>query len=1353
MAFADGNIIIGTSVDVGGIDTGLHKIQKSFKRLGRLAFATIGVGAFAKLGKAAIDAASDLQEVQNVVDVAFKDMSYKIEEFSKICIEHFGISEFAAKQTSGSFMAMAKAIGITKETASDMAVELTGLTGDFASFYNISQEYARVAISSVFTGETETIKRYGIIMTEANLQEYALTEGIQKKVKAMNAEEKALLRYNYLMKSTQMLHGDFERTQENWANSVRVLKEQWNSLMVAMGTVFIQKVQPVVGLLNTILGKLIAIFKYLQELLGLTSEIGDATFADDMEEMADAVDDVGKAIKHQLAPFDKLNNLTSNAGSGVDDSVSDLEKLYDKAKLSGYVIDAMKNFEIQLDELSKATKSKLANVVNLFRRAKFKVESILDSIKFSHWFGAGMTFGDLITSMEEFVSNSIASVNWAEKGKQIGEFFEGIIWSDALGGLVDVITSALDGIITMAISALDKIDIQDVIKLAKNYSKAARKFFNWIYNTLKRVDWTGLGRKLGTFIQNIDWGGVFADAIKMIFEAFKSAIKFYAGVFDGAPIVTTLVTGIVAAFKLAKWTGLSAALNKSFGLAVKKWRKGLIDKDGKLHLDSAAGKAFRAGLGVVSIGMSLALEVNTIKDIAVGDLEAGSWEANVNNLISSLLMAVGGTLVLGAFGVTLGPAGFIITAGVTFIVSSIIDAIVEPTEDEKLDKAKRELEENISKIDWVHEIDDTIDVLLNLSINYRTKIADIEGDLAYYEDLAKKWKELSDNYDNLTERDKELVKMFGDEMGTKFPEMKKYIDDVSGAYKGTAENLQLVIDKTRELMQIEAIEEGKKETYKELAKAHVEKEEAERQLDELERTMEDDIHEFAVQLQKEWSSSTDVIQQSRYIAFSDYVGGKQQVINAIEKSLKSGEYGLKSRTGKTLLEWKDFKKEWSDEEALNNMWDYANSTDAIKKKINKLDNAIESANRTIDGYDRSLGNITADLQKKTLQNAINDIKTVFDTAFKGTNIRWEKDVQDAIDGIDRKLKAGEAITEADMIKLYATINTGFSNLPKGSLPKDVQSTLDSIRQKLAEGKVTYSEAMQLLANAMVTGFNIGLGDPSSKTGLYKVLDDQKDKVLKAISSWKDDISNATKKAVLLGVYENTTQKAEQEYYDTLTPEQKLKYSGAHKTIQQFGFNKLMDTLEESATKGGKDVQNATVDGITTITPENETKLENGGATISNTLIGGVKEPLKINSPSKVMRDDVAGSVVEGLVIGLYNGISAIVSASQAVVSAMVETFDVVKLTPNMTITPEIDLANAQIPDIVNGMVVPAQVSSGVSINNSIVGMNKQELSEVLYNILSNWSLGVSLEPDETQMFKSMQKQARIYKERTNKSAF
>ena len=336
MAFTDGNIIIGTSVDVGGIGTGLTKIEKSFKRLGKFAAFGLGIRALGNLGKAALDASSDLQEVQNVVDVSFRelddagnvvsDMTYKIEGFAQTCIEKFGMSEFAAKQTAGSFMAMGKSMGLSMEEASDMAVTLTGLTGDFSSFYNISQDYARVAMSAVYTGETETLKRYGIVLTEANLQQYAQSKGIETTVKKMDARDKAILRYMYIMDATKDMEGDFVRTQDSWANSTRVLAQLWNQFLIALGSGLISILSPMVQVLGQVVQRLTQFVQVLWQALsnifgfqlqditkqasGAAGAVGD--LSDSTDELGESIDKAGKKAKKQLANFDELNNITTH---------------------------------------------------------------------------------------------------------------------------------------------------------------------------------------------------------------------------------------------------------------------------------------------------------------------------------------------------------------------------------------------------------------------------------------------------------------------------------------------------------------------------------------------------------------------------------------------------------------------------------------------------------------------------------------------------------------------------------------------------------------------------------------------------------------------------------------------------------------------------------------------------------------------------------------------------------------------------------------------------------------------------------------------------------------------------------
>lgn len=227
----------------------------------------VGTGLF-QLGKQAINTASALQEVQNVVDVAFGDMSWKAERFAQSALESFGMSELSAKRTASTYLAMASGMGLSNDVASDMAITLAGLTGDVASFYNISQELADIKLKSVFTGETETLKDLGIVMTQANLQAYALSQGITKNVSDMTQAEATTLRYNFVLSQLSMAQGDFSRTSGSWANQVRILKEQFSQLWGIIGNGIISALTPVVQAINAIISKIITFANVVSGVLG-----------------------------------------------------------------------------------------------------------------------------------------------------------------------------------------------------------------------------------------------------------------------------------------------------------------------------------------------------------------------------------------------------------------------------------------------------------------------------------------------------------------------------------------------------------------------------------------------------------------------------------------------------------------------------------------------------------------------------------------------------------------------------------------------------------------------------------------------------------------------------------------------------------------------------------------------------------------------------------------------------------------------------------------------------------------------------------------------------------------------------
>ena len=195
----------------------------------------VSAAAITKFTKECIQAASDLQEVANVTNVTFGQSANVVNEWAKKQAANFGLSETSAKRYIGTYGTMAKQFNFTTEQAAKMGVEMTKLTGDVASFYNLDDKASATKLKSVFTGETESLKELGVVMTEANLNNYALQKGFGKTVKDMNEHEKVLLRYSFVMDKLSHTQGDFQRTSDGWANSVRKLKLNYENLKIEIG--------------------------------------------------------------------------------------------------------------------------------------------------------------------------------------------------------------------------------------------------------------------------------------------------------------------------------------------------------------------------------------------------------------------------------------------------------------------------------------------------------------------------------------------------------------------------------------------------------------------------------------------------------------------------------------------------------------------------------------------------------------------------------------------------------------------------------------------------------------------------------------------------------------------------------------------------------------------------------------------------------------------------------------------------------------------------------------------------------------------------------------------------------------
>ena len=308
-----------TSVGQIGLDLVVNKnqfesqmagITGMAKKAGAALAAAFGVKKLVDFGKQCLELGSDLTEVQNVVDVTFPKMTAQVDEFARSAAQSFGLSETMAKQYTGTFGAMAKAFGFTEKQAYDMSSTLTGLAGDVASFYNISQDEAYTKLKSVFTGETESLKDLGVVMTQTALDSYAMANGFGKTTSAMSEAEKIALRYQFVQDKLSAAQGDFARTSGSWANQCRILSLQMQSLMATIGQGLINLFTPIIRVINTVIGKLATLanaFKSFTELI--TGNKSSGSDSNGVAAVAGAADDAGTGLENAS---DSASNLASN---------------------------------------------------------------------------------------------------------------------------------------------------------------------------------------------------------------------------------------------------------------------------------------------------------------------------------------------------------------------------------------------------------------------------------------------------------------------------------------------------------------------------------------------------------------------------------------------------------------------------------------------------------------------------------------------------------------------------------------------------------------------------------------------------------------------------------------------------------------------------------------------------------------------------------------------------------------------------------------------------------------------------------------------------------------------------------
>lgn len=440
----------------------------AFLKLGKVLASVFAISKIVQFGKKAIELGSDLKEVQNVVDVTFTTMSDKVDEFAKSAAESAGLSETMAKKYVGTFGAMAKSFGFAESEAFNMSTALTQLSGDVASFYNLTQDEAYTKLKSVFTGETESLKDLGVVMTQTALDSFAMAEGLGKTTKQMTEQEKVALRYRFVLNQLSGASGDFARTSDSWANQVRMLKLNIESIMASVGQALINFFTPIIKLINVLLSKIATLansFKAFSEMImgkkssssgggiGQTAadladlESGYGGAADKAEDLASATKKADKANQKYLSGLDEIRTFTSKNESGgpgnslgiiggggvdfgsiekgetiLDETNSTMDNLIKRIKelaelfKKGFA-DGLGDVTSRLNTIKKAAKSIKQSLSYIFDKdAQNAFDSILDTFAYSLGQISG-SFASIGLSIGANLMGGIAKYLESDKGR------------------------------------------------------------------------------------------------------------------------------------------------------------------------------------------------------------------------------------------------------------------------------------------------------------------------------------------------------------------------------------------------------------------------------------------------------------------------------------------------------------------------------------------------------------------------------------------------------------------------------------------------------------------------------------------------------------------------------------------------------------------------------------------------------------------------------------------------------------------------------------------------------------------------------------------------------------------------
>lgn len=498
----------------------MNRSNQSFIRLGnRMSKLTsvFNLGTMASYGMGAslanmVQSALDMIETTNLFNVALGDTADSARKTTNEMSKAFGLDTTNLENATGTYALLSRSMGMSTKQAETLSTTMVQLATDYASLTNVPVAQALADLKSGLVGQSETVYKYGLDVTEAGIKAEAMTEGITKSVRNMTQGEKMALRYNAMLRQSKLTQGDFARTINTPANQLKILSERFTTLGRTIGTIFIPIITKLVPYLNafvTVLTNMASsiakFFGYVKDLSGGNSNTtsGLDGITDSSEDATDSIDDTTtsvKKLKRAMMGFDQLNIISNpendSSSSSGNDSTSILPTFdlstYDNLmgtvnQISNGIAEKITSVFSKIQEYAKPTTESLKKLYNegLKDLVNFEVKGLIDFYE-SFLKPIGIwTLGTGLPNLFNVINGFIKEINFKMLNSAFKELLEALEpFVEGIGnGLIDFFNA-----------------ITDIGAIAINTFALAFKVFTTVLSALPASEWRNYGIVFGDLL-------------------------------------------------------------------------------------------------------------------------------------------------------------------------------------------------------------------------------------------------------------------------------------------------------------------------------------------------------------------------------------------------------------------------------------------------------------------------------------------------------------------------------------------------------------------------------------------------------------------------------------------------------------------------------------------------------------------------------------------------------------------------------------------------------------------------------------------------------------------------------------